>query len=173
MPEQAAAAPKRRYEMPFLLMVGMGLTAFFSSVWVLASVLMIIMLPFGGTYTFNGQPVAKGDFLKVAALPVLAVGAAGVLLASIAYALWAERPISRTLMMVFWAVIGLISAISLAWDGEVGAMLGVVAEIGVTTAVAYWYLYAKPNVKAYFATLEAAVQRSVSEHSSASAPSGA
>ncbi|HET8701826.1 MAG TPA: hypothetical protein VFL97_09200 [Nitrococcus sp.] len=173
MPDQAPTSPKRRYEMPFLLMAGMGFSAFFSAVWALVSLLMIPITLFGGNYTVNGVPATRAEFWQASAPVFLGVGAVGVLSGAIAYTLWAERPVSRALMMGFWALSGLVAAISLAWSGEVGAMLGGLAETAVLAAVAYWYLYVKPNVKAYYSALAVAVQPASTANEPGAAPSGA
>ena len=138
----AAEAVGTRLQMPFLLMCGMGFTMFFACLAVLAFVVLVVMLPFSGSYSIDGHAVSRAEFLArewplLVAWPILAGG-----IVSIAYALWKELPWSRPVMMAFVlldSVAGIVVSIvhgtkddpyphvssrSFSWPRQVGTSIG-------------------------------------------------
>src|SRR5262245_51253138 len=88
--------------MPFLLLAGMGLSAFMAGVGALAYLGMVIVIPFSNSFTMNDVPVTRSAFLEemwpfFLAYPLL-LAAFGL----VAYGLWREKTWSREVMMAFW-----------------------------------------------------------------------
>ena len=106
----------------------------------------LLLAPFGvGTYTIGEELVSGPEFLRRAGW---LFGAIGCLLLAIGVALWKEWPWARPLMVAYWGAVGLVSFAGpgAAASDVLGGLL--FAVLGGTAAA--WYLYRKPNVRAYF-----------------------
>ena len=77
--------------------------------------------------------------------------AIGVLLLVIGVGVWREREWVRPLMVAYWASHALVGLMEIHVDvmNVISAFVGA----GVGAAAAAWYLYRKPNVSAYYASL--------------------
>lgn len=155
---------RRRFEMPLLLLCGFGLSAFISAIGVVAYVLMALTLPFSSSYSIDGHPATRSEFLHamwplfVAFPPIL------LLFGAIAYALWRERPWSRRLMLGFWGV-NVLAGVGIALSplGQESGAWASVSAYSVILVVAWWYLYRKPGVVAYYRLLEEQAKAGVRE----------
>lgn len=145
---------RRRYEMPLLLLCGFGLSAFFSALGTFAFTVMAVTLPFSSSYSIEGHPATRAEFLH-ASWPLFVVFPPLLLLfGTIAYALWRERPWSRRLMLAFWGV-NVVAGVGMAlstFAQETGAWAPVYLYLFLLV-VAWWYLYRKPSVVAYYRLL--------------------
>jgi UDP-N-acetylmuramyl pentapeptide phosphotransferase/UDP-N-acetylglucosamine-1-phosphate transferase len=154
MDQTTIARPRKRFQMPLLLTIGMALSAFCAITYGLALLVFALVIPFSHTFTINDAPATRSEFLKFAA-PILGGSAVvGVIAGLAAYALWHERPRSRELMMAMWGLVVVIGIGVLVW-GETPsaeAIAGLV-EVVIIAAVAYWYLYHKRSVVAYYRTI--------------------
>ncbi len=108
--------------------------------------------PIGFEYSIGGRPVLREEWLALAG-PLLAITA--VLMAAIAIGIFRARPWSRHVVMLHWMVVcgyGLVHAAL----GTVEASLAIRAVVqgAVLGAFAAWYFYRKPNVVAYFHSLQ-------------------
>jgi hypothetical protein len=147
---------RRRLEMPFLLLCGMGLSAFFAGVGTLAYLGLTIGSLFSEAFTFNGQSVGRDEFWRhmwpfFVAYPVL-LAAFG----TVAFALWKERLWSREAIMAWWALAAVAEIIVLIVTPEkvpVGTILMSLIWLAGCWGVAAWYLYGKANVQAYYAAV--------------------
>ena len=156
---------RRRFEMPLLLLLGFGLSAFMSGLGAVAYVLMVVTLPFSSSYSIDGHPATRSEFLH-ATWPLFVLFPPMLLLfGAIAYALWRERPWSRVLMLAFWGVnvlVGIgIALFPFAQETGASGAWASVATYVVTLAVAWWYLYRKPGVVAYYRILEEQAKRGI------------
>jgi hypothetical protein len=152
----SAEAPiQRRFEMPLLLLCGLGFSAFFSGLGAFVLTIFAIWLPFSSSYSIEGHAVTRAQFFAdswpiwVAFPPFL------LLFAAIAYALWRELPWSRQLMVAFWGGNLLLGVGLAAWGpvhdpGEWPQLAIYLIIIGIV----WWYLYRKPSVVAYYRVLE-------------------
>ena len=89
---------------PFLLLGGMGFSAFFAGVETLAYAALVVMVPFSKTYSLERQHVSRGEFFSAMwpfflAYPVVLASFGGV-----AVGLWREREWAREAMTGFWLV---------------------------------------------------------------------
>jgi hypothetical protein len=116
-----------------------------------------LALPFlalfdAGTFTLNEEPVSGPEFIRAGGL---AFGVVGLLFAAIAFGLWRDRPWARPLIMLFWPAL-IVIVIALSWDtpDAVAQAVGILASAGPLALIAWWYLYRKTNVTAYFAAHE-------------------
>jgi hypothetical protein len=119
----------------------------------LLTVVFLVLAPLNiGTYTINGEPVTGPEFLRRVGL---GYGLAGVACIVIAFGLYREQPWTRVLMLLYWIVLGAtMLGLTLA-DSSIGnAIVVTVFGAGVPLVVAYWYLYSKENVVAYYRALE-------------------
>jgi hypothetical protein len=140
--------PRLRLEMPFLLMVGMVVSAFMGFVGVCAGLLQAAGA-FSSTQLF-GQPAAPG--LKGALENGTFVAHIfWLLLAAVAWGLWREQWWTRPVMVGFWALMVTVAAVQYA-RGLALAWSGCFPVIGLALSAAY--LYGKGNVTAYFRILE-------------------
>lgn len=86
------------------------------------------------------------------ALPV--VGLAGICLA-VSVGLRRERPWARPLMLAYWVVGGTFTfALKLFESNAAVALIETAIATALPSVVAYWYLYNKENVVAYYRALE-------------------
>ena len=146
---------RRRFEMPLLLLCGFGLSAFFSVLGTIAFTLMAITLPFSSSYSINDHPATRAEFLRFSWPIFVAFPPLLLLFGTIAYALWRERPWSRRLMLAFWGV-NVVAGVGMAlstFAQEPGAWASVFLYL-LLLVVAWWYLYRKPGVVAYYRLLE-------------------
>jgi len=113
-------------------------------------VVLLIAAPFNaGSYSINGEAVSGPEFLRRVGLTW---GVMGILLASIGIGLLRDAPWSRPLMIIYWLAVG----VSMAFTGGSSAgdtFAGVLTSL-VAAGIAYWYLYVKPNVRAYYESRE-------------------
>lgn len=146
---------RRRYEMPLLLLCGLGLSAFFSALGTFAFTVMAVTLPFSSSYSIDGHPATRAEFLHSSWPLFVAFPPLLLLFGTIAYALWRERPWSRRLMLAFWGV-NVIAGVGIALSplAQEGGAWAPVCVYLVLLIVAWWYLYRKPNVAAYYRLLE-------------------
>jgi hypothetical protein len=148
----ATAIPvRRRLEMPFLLLCGMGLSAFFAGVGTLAFCGITLGSLFTNSFTFNGQSVSGAEFWRhmwpfFLAYP-LVLAAFGV----IAFALWKERIWAREAIMGFWAITAAAEVVVLIVTPEKvpgGTIIMTMLWLACCWGAAAWYLYGKANVQA-------------------------
>jgi hypothetical protein len=122
-----------------------------------AGAMFLILLataPFNiGSYTINDEPVTGPEFFRHAGF---SFGLIGILLVSIAVGLWREREWVRPLMLLYWGAVPLSILAGTGW--EVSDLIGSLVVTALGAGCAAWYLYARPNVRAYF---EARASRSV------------
>jgi len=108
--------------------------------------LFLVLAPFNlGSYTIDGDAVTGPQFLRQVGLVVAFYTA---VLFAIGVGLWRERAWTRPLMIVYWLALPLLVLTSADWTvgGLVLDFLWSVAMAGI----AWWYLYVRPNVVAYF-----------------------
>ena len=107
---------------------------------------MLLLAPFdAGTYTIGDEVVSGPEFLRRAGW---VFAAAGALLVTIGIGLWRERPWVRPLMVAYWGATGLLALAGPNVDAEALTSGLLFAAFGAAGAA--WYLYGKPNVRAYF-----------------------
>jgi uncharacterized membrane protein (UPF0136 family) len=155
------APVRRRFEMPLVLLCGLGFSAFFSALGALVFALLAISLPFSRTYAVDGHAATRAQFLA-ASIPVLvAFPPILVLFAAIAYALWRELPWSRPLILAFWGANLLLGAGLAVWGPvrDRGEWVPVPVYL-VVIGIVWWYLYRKSTVVAYYRVLEEQVRGS-------------
>ena len=131
---------------PALLMVGQIFSLLGGAIFAV----LLIAAPFNaGSYSIDGEAVTGPEFLRRVGLMM---GVIGILLASIGIGLLRDKPWSRPLMIIYWLAVG----VSMAFTGGTSAgdmFTGVLTSL-VAAGIAYWYLYVKPNVRAYFESRE-------------------
>jgi hypothetical protein len=103
-------------------------------------------------YTINNQPVSGAEFLRRAGFLWAAIAA---VLLVIAFGLWRERAWVRPLMVLYWLLLPLGSFIVDDWD--TASILSAFFFCGVAAAIAAWYLYRRPSVRAYFDARSASI----------------
>ena len=133
---------------PLLIRVGQ----FMSGLMGVTFLAVLAFAPFDiGEFTYNGERVSGPEFLRLAGPLFLVVGA---LFAAIGWGLWRNKPWARPLIMFFWMAL-IVLIIAVAWgmpDGR-GEALGTLPSLLPMAGIAWWYLYRKENVVAYFAAL--------------------
>ncbi len=103
-------------------------------------------------YVIDGWPVSREDWLRLA-VPLFTITI--VLMAAIAYGLLRERAWSRHVVLMHWAAVGGYGLILLGLDAvETALAVRVAAQGFVGGAFSVWYFYRKPNVVAYFQSLQ-------------------
>jgi len=154
--------------MPFLLLCGMGFSAFFAGLGTVVWSLLLISIPFQSRFSFNGRDVSRPDFVAsmwpffaVYFLVLVAFGA-------VAYSLWKERTWSREAMAGFWVALGLTAfgAQSIEPAPQADFLSGI-AAIGFCAILALWYLYGKRSVRAYFSAIRTQASDGLESDSSA------
>jgi hypothetical protein len=140
--------------MPFLLLAGMGLSAFMTGVGALAYVGIVIMIPFSKSFTMNDVPVTRSAFLAESwpffvTYPLL-LAAFGL----VAYGLWRERPWSRDIMMALW-LLGAAASVILQFvtPAPRGDFLAGLFSMALCAGLAGWYLYGTATVRSYYQAL--------------------
>lgn len=132
---------------PLLVTLGAG----FCCLWAGTALLILLIAVLGsGPYRVNGVEVSKAQFLTSPEL--LWVPIAAIYCGLVAYFVFAERPSARPAMLVPW----IAGVVAYAFIGEDAAsrLIGILWSV-IAGAIAWWYLYGKPNVVAYFERLEA------------------
>ena len=132
-----STAPK-----PLLLAIGQWLSLF-AGVIFLAT---LLFAPFdAGSFSIDGESVSGPEFLRRAGWLFAIVG--GILVA-IGVGLWRNHTWVRRVMLAYWVVVPLIASA----DGSSSTEDFVVAVVLAILCggIAGWYLYRKPNVRAYF-----------------------
>jgi hypothetical protein len=136
--------PKQPFAMRFLI----WFAAFSSAAMYLAILLAIFDV---GPRIMGGERVTRGEWLHIAA-PLVAV--IGILMALISFGLTAQKPWSRHLVIIIFALIfihasvfGFLNLIHrpIMWRALINS--------AVFGGVSVWYFYLKPNVAAYFREL--------------------
>jgi hypothetical protein len=156
LPEQICAATTRALSVdkapkPALLVLGQIFSLFAAAIFLI----LLLAAPFNaGWFTIDGQEVSGPEFLKRAGWLFVAIG---VLLAVIGIGLLRDAPWSRPLMLVYWILIPL----SLFFSDPIEAadIVGVFFFTAFCGGIAWWYLYRKSNVRAYFEAREGAPGR--------------
>jgi O-antigen/teichoic acid export membrane protein len=146
-----ARAPK-----PALLVLGQLGTAFAGGLFLL----LLALAPFDvGSYTIGDEQVSGPEFLRRAGL---LFGAIGALLAAISVGLFRGRAWARPLMMIYWAVtaVALVAASWVDSADDPADLVGGLVVTAVAAGIAWWYLYRKPNVVAYFDARDPSRRRS-------------
>jgi hypothetical protein len=145
---------RRRFEMPLLLLCGLGFSAFFSALGVIVFTIFAFTIPFTSSYSVDGRAATRAEFVA-ASWPLLGILPLLLLFAGIAYTLWRELPRSRVLILFFWGA-NLIVVVGLE-------IWGPIKERGdwtpalvypILIALVWWYLYRKAAVVAYYRALE-------------------
>lgn len=114
---------------------------------------VLLLAPFDiGEFTHNGQAISGPQFLRVAGPTFVVVG---LLFVAIGWGLWRTKWWARPLIMFYWLAITVI-IIAVSWGTPEGLTqaLGTLASVVPLAAIAWWYLYRKENVVAYFAAQE-------------------
>lgn len=157
MSDSHIAVPKRRYDMPLLLLCGLGFSVFAAAVGALVLVGFGLASLFGsgGNYTVNDQPVTRAQFYAAIWPLYLIAPLAFGCIAAIAYTLWREDPRSRPLMLGYWGLMVCVSLGLAIGEGTADAWAGVVPG-ALILLLAWAYLYRKANVVAYYRVLERA-----------------
>ena len=102
-------------------------------------------------YSVGGRPVTRGEWMRMAA-PLFAASAAWF--GAAAVGLWRGRRWGRACVVAAFATVGAYALGGLATATMPAALAWrAVAEAGVMGGAAWWYLYRKPNVAAYFDSL--------------------
>jgi len=150
LPEQVRAATTRALAVeeapkPMLLMLGQV----FSLVGAVIVLGLLATAPFDvGSYTINGDAVSGPEFLRRAGW---LFGLQGVLLGAIGVGLLRDAPWPRPLMVLYWVLI----PVSFVFYDEINAEVIMSACMMLVAAgIAWWYLYQKSNVRAYFESRE-------------------
>jgi len=142
-------------ERPILITVGMYASGAFGALCLLALPLAAIGI---GQYSIDEEQVSPNDFL-IHAGPIFAI--IGGILVVISFAIASRKEWSRSLMMIFWlattasaATRTFVQINAVSREAAVIAALFASCPSLIAVAVAWWYLYRKPNVVAYYASLE-------------------
>jgi hypothetical protein len=136
------ALTRERAPMPLLLMLGQWGSLITGALFLV----LIALAPFDlGNFSISGESVTGPEFLRRGGW---LMGLIGAILLSVAVGLLRERSWARPLMLLYW-----LSLMLLSFIGDAGGVSEIVLS-GVVmltcTGVAAWYLFQKPNVKAYF-----------------------
>lgn len=132
---------------PALLLLGQFGSSFTGAVFLG----FLLLAPFDvATYNIAGEQMSGAEFLVRAGWVFLLIGG---LLVTIGVGLWRERAWARPLMMAYWPMSAVL-AYAPSWSGGSATDLsGLLAFTAIAAAVAWWYLYRKDNVVAYFHVL--------------------
>ena len=145
---------RRRFEMPFLLLCGLGFSAFFSAIAATVFTIFALALPFTSSYSVKGHPATRAEFFADS-WPIIGILSLLLLFIAIAYALWRELPWSRLLTLLFWGANAiLIVGLQLWGPVEVRGDWTPILLYPIMIAVVWWYLYRKAAVVAYYRVLE-------------------
>jgi hypothetical protein len=154
-------------ERPALLTFGMYTSGICGACFLLA-------LPFAaagvGQYSINEEQVSPHDFFMQAGLLIALIGG---LLVAIAFAIATRKEWSRNLIVIFWLAGALSAATPTFMEiGDTSRAAALVAALFaaspslVALAIAWWYLYRKPNVVGYYSSLEAQELKTITPSSS-------
>jgi hypothetical protein len=149
---------RRRFEMPLLLLCGLGFSAFFSALGAIVFTIFAITIPFTTSYSVDGHPATRAEFFA-ASWPSLGILPVLLLFVAVAFALWRELPWSRPLILGLWGA-NLVLFIGLEIWGPVkdrGDWTPVFV-FPIMIAIVWWYLYRKATVVAYYRVLEQQVR---------------
>lgn len=127
---------------PVLLSIGQWLSLFTGGVFVLLTLLAPLNI---GTYSISGEEMPGPQFLLRGGW---LMGVLGGLLLGIAVGLLRDRPWARPLMLLYWMAFALLALIGDGFD--IAALMASALVMIASVAIAAWYLYAKPDVRAYF-----------------------
>jgi len=146
---QTVAAMNRK--VPFLIRI----LTWFAGLAAAAMLLSILLAVCGiGPTMMGGEPVARSEWLHIAA-PLVAV--IGLLMAMIAYGFAARKPWSRHIVIAMFSLIIVYSSILGALNLIHHAIMSrAIINASVFGGASAWYFYFKPNVAAYFRELRIA-----------------
>jgi hypothetical protein len=112
---------------------------------------LLLLAPFDvGSFFIAGEQMSGPEFLVRAGWVFLLIGG---LLAVIGLGLWRERAWARPLMMAYWPMSAVLASVPTWSEGSMTDLTGLLAFTTIAAAVAWWYLYRKDNVVAYFNAL--------------------
>lgn len=121
---------------------------------VVGGMLVVSLALMAGNLTDVSIGAARVSPLVAALVGLPVAGLAGICLA-VSVGLRRERPWARPLMLAYWAVWGiLIFVLKLFESNAAVALIDTAIATAPPSAVAYWYLYHKENVVAYYRALE-------------------
>ncbi len=146
-----------RLEMPFLMLCGMGLSAFMAGLGAVVYTLILVVAALGnGPYTVNGESVDRTTFFSSMGPFFLAYPLALAAFGIVAYAFWRERPWGRAIVMAFWLALFLATLlVQLMEPQPTGDFLSGLLVLLFCWAIAAWYFYSKSSVVAYYKAVEA------------------
>ncbi len=132
--------------MPLPLRIGAVVAALIS---LITAATVVLAWTAGGPYLVGGRVVPRDVWMRIAAPPLLL---AAVLMAALAGGAFARSPRSRATAPILFSAVaidGVVAAI--AGDIPVGLALRGLAECLIIGGIAVWYLYLRPEVRAYYA----------------------
>ena len=133
---------------PPLLLLGQ-LGASFGGVVFLS---LLLLAPFDlGSFHVNGEQMSGPEFLVRAGWVFLFLGG---ILAAIGFGLWRRRTWARPLMMAYWPVSVVLASAPSRSERSTTGLTGLLAFSVMAAVVAWWYLYRKDNVVAWFQALD-------------------
>ena len=136
---------REAHRKPLLLVLGQFGSFFVGALFTLLS----LLAPFDiGSFSIEGETVSGPEFLQRGGWLMALIG---IVLLAIGVGIWREREWARFLMVAFWFSYVLAGLMEIHGDlvNVISACIG--AAIGAS--VAGWYLYRKPNVRAYYDAL--------------------
>jgi hypothetical protein len=152
MGKNSMAQPRTVFQMPFLLMVTMGVHAA-TAIWF---VLAILLAPIGFNflnYQVNGQAVQGLEFVRAVGVRLM-VGAA--ISTFVANALWSEKRWGREAIMVASVLLTLWFFLESMWaGGSLATAIESMVDPFLLVVFYGWYLYRKATVKAYYRAITA------------------
>lgn len=119
-----------------------------------AGLTLMPLLGAEGEYTINRRLVSREEFLA-RAVPIMAAWA--VVLLAFAWAVWRRRAWARPVALGFWPLYAIFGW-RIGQPSRAGAVAFSLVSLGML-AVTAWYLYRKPNVRAYYDALRGAGSR--------------
>jgi len=142
-----ASLERQAYNRPALLTLGAYASPGIGALFVLGG---LAAATHTGSLELNGQPVDDEGFLASGGLYMLMGGA---LCIAIGVGLLRERSWARWLMVFYWCL-AFGGAMGLGWtESGVSGLAGGFASVVPLALVAYWYLFEKSNVAAYYRAL--------------------
>lgn len=147
-----------RAEMPLSLKLGLVASGLLAGIGVVVAVFAVGMALFGsGPFAVAGEPVSRSEYLTTM-MPLLLVHTVFVILfAAVAYGLWKERPWSRHVMMAVWGLLAAFLVITVSADQQLNpAALLSSGLYALLWLMAWWHLYRKPDLVAYYDSISEA-----------------
>jgi hypothetical protein len=145
-----------RIEMPFLLQCGMALSTLITMLGTAILGLFGLALVLDRRFTIDGRPVSREAFLHQTWWMYPALALICIVTGAIAYGLRRERAWSRLAILSFWVVNALCGTFG-SWISGDSLQSADVPQFAafylVLAGIASWYLYAKRDVRAYYAAI--------------------